>query len=213
MSDSLSISSMKSVPPSARATLPGLSFTAPVNAPFFQPEELRHLQLLGHRQQIQHLEGALRRAERSWHQRASRDLPAPVGPLISSVSSCCAKTRSMGSRLAMDLPTTGRNSSTSGGATGRGGRPDEVGRGHVHRRAAAAGTHLPPDELLAHGRQAAGLQRDHPPDAAPGTRSGRTQTCVTWRLRKSWGLSGLLNRAWCSRGIRRPFHGEPDLCG
>ena len=81
------------------------------------------------------------------------------------VSSCCAKTRRMGSSSAMERPTTGqelvhlRRGHRAAAAARR-------GRARRRRRAAAAVSRAAPDELLAHGGQAVRLQRDHPPDAA-----------------------------------------------
>jgi len=182
-SDSLSISSMNSVPPAARASTPGLSLMAPVNAPRFQPVICAICSSAGTAIKSSSSNGPAARAERAWHQRASRDLPAPVGPAMSKVSSEEANTLSSSMRLAVLTPTTGKRSSTSSGCSGPRG-------GNMRMRGATASSstlRLCTTSRLGTPRptqcEACSSIHTAPPTVAPSVRSGNSNTCVQSRVR------------------------------
>ncbi len=84
--DAVPISSRKIVPPSAASNLPGLSRTAPVNAPRAWPKSSLSSRLSGSAPQLTSTNGPVRRLERWWNVRAISVLPVPLSPSIRIVA-------------------------------------------------------------------------------------------------------------------------------
>ena len=175
---------MKSVPPSARAMAPGGVLDRAGEGAAPPAEELGHLQLLGHAR----ADRASRRAARcardcSWHQRARRDLPTPVGPAeedgLVLLGEDAEQLDELGHRRADDgeeLVGAARGGGRARRERRRGTAPR--GRRGAARRVAARG----PDERLADGRPgSAPRARPCRRRRRPAARSGTTWTCVASR--------------------------------
>ncbi len=161
----LSISSMKSVPSFARAITPGLSRTAPLNAPLRQPKSSASWRSSGSAERSSISNGPVRTTECSWQKRARRDFPVPVGPLMRIGSSCFTKTRSSSMSGAIDAPTTGRSGSASDDRVGRTGSDVRL----VAARSARSWRRAPqPDQM--NGRPIA-LRQSASSEIIPSTRS------------------------------------------
>ena len=95
------ISSRNSVPPSASSMRPGLTFTAPVKAPFSWPNSSDSKTSRGSAPQCSGTNGRSARAERSWIARATSSFPVPLSPSTSTVESVGATRSTMRSTSCM----------------------------------------------------------------------------------------------------------------
>ena len=89
------------MPPSARASLPGLRVWAPVNAPFSWPNSSLSIRVGAMAPQSTTTSGRSLRPLSSWRVCANISLPVPLSPVMSTVVSVRAILRAVASRDSM----------------------------------------------------------------------------------------------------------------